>query len=313
MITHHRPFDYESSDFKNMCSLIVNDNATKKDCFVWNVARLVDWKYNLFNPMSHFPGYFSNAAHLWFNYFDELIGFVISEGFDDQFEILLLEDYDYLYPEMLSWVNCVWGKQYEQLNTCAVESHGSRIAALELAGYKRTADIEKIRIFDTSRFADYALPTLPLSFQSMDVNKDYKNQGLLRKSAWPHNKYDPEMDEAMRAYTRTSPIYDARFDFVLVDATGAHVSGCEAFIDRFNKTAEIERVCTHADHHNKGYAQITLKSCMRVLHENNIPIAYLTGWDERTIHLYGKLGHVKEFTSYSYCLELEDKLKTYIQ
>jgi GNAT superfamily N-acetyltransferase len=308
MITHHRPFVYESSDFKLMCELVVKDNATKKDCFVWHIARLVDWKYNLFNPKSHFPGYFSNAAHLWFNYYDKLIGFVISEGFDDQFEILVLEEYDYLYPEMLSWVNSIWGKQYQELNTSVVESQLSRISALELAGYKRTDDVEKIRIFDTSVFSQYPIPTSPLRFESMDVNKDYKNQGLLRKSAWPHDKIDPETDESIRAYVRTSPIYNARFDFVLVGPSGAHVSGCEAFIDRFNKTAELERVCTHADHSGKGYAQITLQSCMRVLHDNNIPIAYLTGWNDKTIHLYGKLGHINEFSRYSYCFTKDNNI-----
>ena len=30
--------------------------------------------------------------------------------------------------------------------------------------------------------------------------------------------------------------------------------------------------------------------------------AYLTGWDDKTIHLYGKLGHVKEFARFSYVL-----------
>ncbi len=307
MITHHRSFEYESSDFKLMCALLIKDNSTKKESFIWHVARLVDWKYNLFNSSSLFPGYYSNAAHLWFNYFDELIGFVISEGFDNQFEILVLEEFDYLYPEMLAWATNLCKNQYQQIHTCVVESHVSRIAALEVAGYKRTDDIEKIRIFDTSQFAEYSFPALPLRFQNMETNKDYQKQKLLRQSAWPSNKYDAETEDAIRTYIRTSPIYDARFDFVLVEATGTHVSGCEAFIDRFNKTAEIERVCTHADYQNKGYAQIVLQCCMRVLHENNIPTAYLTGWNDKTIHLYGKLGHINEFTRYSYCLDLESK------
>ena len=122
---------------------------------------------------------------------------------------------------------------------------------------------------------------------------------LLRGSGWPHS-HDQQTDEAIRAYCRTSPIYDARFDFVLVDETGAHLSGCEAFIDRANQTAEIERVCTHADHHNKGYSQMTLTACLRALHENGIPTAYLSGGYDKTIHLYGKLGHVKEVTRFYY-------------
>jgi len=301
MKTHHRSFCYESSDFKLMCALLVRDDASKRDSFVWHVARLVDWKFGLFNFKRRFPGNYANAAQLWFNYYDELIGFVISEEFDNQFEIIVLEEYNYLYPEMLMWVDAEWGRLHDQLITSAVESHADRISALEKAGYARTEDIEMIRIFDTSLFRDHPYPTAPLCFQSMAENKDYDNQTLLRRSAWSGHLEDKKTDDAIRAYIRTSPIYDARFDFVLVDGSGAHLSGCEAFIDRVNNTAEIERVCTHADHNNKGYAQITLLSCLRTLHENHIPTAYLTGWDAKTIHLYGKLGHVKEFTRFSYC------------
>ena len=109
MQSHHRPFVYESLDFRNMCALIVSDNAAKHDWFVWHVARLVDWKYNLGNPRRHFPGYYATAAHLWFNYFDELVGFVISEEFDHQFDVILLQAYDYLYPEMLAWAGADGG------------------------------------------------------------------------------------------------------------------------------------------------------------------------------------------------------------
>lgn len=300
MKTHHRPFVFESSDFKRMCTLIIQDNATKKEAFVWHIARLVDWKYNLFNIKRHFPDNFSLAAHLWFNYLDEMVGFVISEELDDQFEILLLKEYNHLYPEMLSWATFEWAPQFGQLTTCAVETHVERINALEQAGYIRTKDVEVIRIFDTAQFCDHPFPIAPLSFQNMAENKNYDNQRLLRMSNWPNNTEDKQLDDAVRAYCRTSPIYDARFDFVLVDGSGTHISGCEAFIDRANNTSEIERVCTHVEHYNKGYAQETLQSCMRVLYENHIATAYLTGWDDKTIHLYGKLGHIKEFKRFSY-------------
>ncbi len=300
MKTHHRPFLYESPDFKTMCALVVRDNAVKQEQFVWHVARLVDWKYNLFNPKRRFPGNYAQAAHLWFDYYDELIGFVISEEFDDEFTVIVLDPYTYLYPEMLAWVASEWGKQYSQLTTCAAATHTAYIAALEQAGYTKTEDVEMTRAFDTSQFRDCPYPAAPLRFESMAENGNYENQSLLRASAWNRSDQDQEIDEAIRAYVRTSPIYDARFDFVLVDETGAHLSGCEAFIDRANGTAEIERVCTHPDHYNKGYSQMTLKACLRALHENGIPVAYLSGGYDKTIHLYGKLGHMKETTRFYY-------------
>lgn len=304
MKTYHRPFVYESSDFKRMYALLVRDNAGKRAAFTWQIGRLVDWKYNLFNFKRRFPGNFAAAAHLWFSFDDELVGFVISEEFDEQFDIIVLDEYEHLYPEMLAWARAEWGASYRRLITSAVEAHGRRIFALEQAGYQKTGEVEMIRIFDTAHFRDYPYPTGPLRFQSMAENKDYANQGILRRSAWPNHSDDLRTDEAIRAYIRTSPIYDAQFDFVLVDETGTHVSGCEAFIDYANNTAEIERVCTHAEHHNKGYSKITLRACMRALHEHHIGTAYITGGYDKTIHLYGALGHIDEFARYFYQLNL---------
>lgn len=306
MKTYHRPFIYESSDFKRMCALLVHDNASKRESFVWHIARLIDWKYNLCNFKRRFPGNYAHAAHLWFNYYDELIGFVISEEFNEQFDIILLDEYMHLYPEMLAWAKAEWGTQYRQLITSAVEVHERRISALEQAGYQRTDGMEITRIFDTSHFCAVPYPTAPLRFESMAHNKNYANQAILRRSAWP-NHNDPQTDEAISAYIRTSPIYDARFDFVLVDESGAHLSGCEAFIDYVNNTAEIERVCTHADHYNKGYSRMTLLACLRTLHENHIKTAYLSGGYDKTIHLYGTLGHINEFTCFFYQLQITEE------
>jgi GNAT superfamily N-acetyltransferase len=304
MQTYHRPFLYESSDFKRMCALLVQENAVKQEQFVWHVARLVDWKYNLFNLKRLFPGNFARAAHLWFNYYDELIGFVISEEFDEEFTVVLTDTYIHLFPELLAWVDGEWGTQYPELATCAVATHTAFIAALEQAGYTKTGDIEMTRTFDTSDFRDHPYPAAPLRFESMAVNGNYANQNILRTAAWGRTDRNQRLDDAIRAYIRTSPIYNAHFDFVLVDEAGAHLSGCEAFIDRENRTAEIERVCTHPDHFNKGYAKMTIKSCLRALHENGIPTAYLSGGYDKTIHLYGTLGHVKETTRFFYRKEM---------
>jgi len=166
MQSHHRAFIYESLDFKTMCALVVRDNAMKKEQFVWHVARLVDWKYNLGNFKRRFPGNYAKAAHLWFNYYDELIGFVLSEEFDNEFTILVLDIYSYLYPEMLAWVHSEWGEQYSQLTTCVVATHAAYITTLEQCGYTKTDEIEMTRMFDTCQFRDYPYPAAPFGFKA---------------------------------------------------------------------------------------------------------------------------------------------------
>lgn len=299
MRTYHRNFIFESDDFDNMCRFIVQDNSVKKDYFVWHIGRIVDWKFNLSNIEKHFPDNFSKYAHLWFDYFHDLVGFVVSEDFGNEFTVFLNDKYAFLYQEMVNWAATEWGSKYDTLVTSAVEYQTDLIRALETAGYKRTDGMEKTRIFDTSIYKDFVIEDPSVSFQSMAENGDYIEQANLRRNAWQIHISD-DMDLKIREYTRRSPIYNASFDFVLVNKEGRHVSGCEAFVDYVNNTAEIERVCTHSDHYNKGYSQMILKACMRRLYENKIATAYLTGGYDKTFHLYGKLGHAKEFTKYFY-------------
>ncbi len=297
MRTYHRDFIYESSDFDSLCKFIVRDNTCKKDYFVWHIGRIVDWKYNIFNLKKHFPDNFGKGAHLWFDYFHNLIGFVISEDFNNDFCLFLKDSYSNLYPELLHWVETEWGARYDNLITSAVEHQTELIDILEAQGYEKIDYMEKTRIFDTSIFKDYIIDDSSVSFQSMAENGDYDEQSRLRGSAWPKDLSE-EMERQIREYTRRSPIYNAHFDFVLVNKEGRHVSGCEAFIDYENNTAEIERVCTHSDFYNRGYAQKVLQACMRRLYECNIRTAYLSAGYDKTFHLYGKLGHIKEFTKY---------------
>ena len=302
MKTYHRNYIYESKDFENLCKFIVQDNSFKKEFFVWHIGRIVDWKYNLSNFKRHFPNNFNQAAHLWFDYFHNLIGFVISEEFDNEFTIFLKNQYSYLYPELLNWVKTEWGNKYDKLVTSALQTQTEHIRFLEDAGYKKSNSLEMTRVFITSLYKDFTIEDSSVSFQSMFENCDYEQQANLRTNAWPKS-YSHEIDMQIREYTRQSPIYNAKFDFVLVNNDGRHISGCEAFIDYENNTAEIERVCTHSDFYNRGYAQMILKACMKRLHENNIMTAFIGGSYDKTNHLYGKLGHVKEYARYSFELQ----------
>jgi GNAT superfamily N-acetyltransferase len=299
MKTTHRPFVYESGDFARMCALTVHDCGIRGAAFTWHVARLVDWKYNIGKLARRFPGYYSKAAELWFDFYGELAGYVIFEDFDHRFECVLLPCHDHLYSEMVAWTVSARAERYEALETTLVSDDAAGIKALAAFGFEKNDELEKTYRFDTSRFADQAPPPSPLRFMSMAANGDYEPQAKLRLSAWPHDD-PPEADRAIRAYCRTSPIYDAAFDFVLVDSGGRHISGCEAFIDRENGTAEIERVCTLAGENGKGYARMTLNSCLRALHEGGIGRAYLSGGYDKTIHLYGSLGHVEEVSRHFY-------------
>lgn len=302
MKTYHRNYIYASNDFENLCKFIIQDNSLKKEHFIWHIGRIVDWKYNLSNFKRHFPDHFNQAAHLWFDYFHNLIGFVISEEFDHEFTVFLKDQYSYLYPELLNWAQTEWGDKYDNLVTSALQTQTEYIKILEDSGYKKNDCLEMTRVFNTGLYKDFMIEDSSVSLQSMFENRDYEEQANLRTNAWP-NSYSDEVNLQIREYTRQSPIYNAKFDFVLVNNDGRHISGCEAFIDYENNTAEIERVCTHSDFYNRGYAQVVLKACMRRLYENNIMTAFIGGSYDKSIHLYGKLGHASEYARYTFELQ----------
>ena len=87
---------------------------------------------------------------------------------------------------------------------------------------------------------------------------------------------------------------EAEFDLSIINPQGEHVAGCEAFIDYENGVAEIERVCTHSGYRRRGLAKAVIESCFHRLRSHGIYTAYITGWNEATNNLYGKLGHSKE-------------------
>lgn len=304
MNLYHRNFKFESNDFEEMCKFVIHDNSRKKEKFIWHIGRIVDWKYNLHNRKKFFPSNFNKSAHLWFNCFHDFIGFVISEEMNNEFTVFLKDEYSLFYPELVDWVINEWGCNHDTLVTQSVEGQHDYIECLEKAGFMKCEDMEMTRAFDTSIYSDYRIDDASITFQSMDENKDYIEQAGLRGSSW-QNAIDYELDLQIREYTRSSPIYNPKFDFVLVN-NNKHVSGCEAFIDYENNTAEIERVCTHPNFQNKGYATTIIKACMRELYRNNIMTAYLSGGYDKTIYLYGKLGHIKEITKSFYKLDISN-------
>ncbi len=304
MKLYNRNFIFESNDFENMCKFVINDNSKRKEHFIWHIGRMVDWKYNLHNRNKFFPSNFNKSAHLWFNGLNDLIGFVISEEMNNEFTVFIKDGYSLFYSELVDWAIQEWGCNNDTLVTQVVDGQHEYMECLSKAGFmKCEEEMEMTRVFDTSTFSDYRIDDSSVMLQSMEENKDYIEQAKLRRGSW-QNTMDHELDLQVREYTRTSPIYNSKFDFVLVNKEKKHVSGCEAFIDYENNTAEIERVCTNSDFQNKGYATTILKACMRELYQNKIMTAYLSAGYDKTIYLYGKLGHVKEVSKAFYRLDI---------
>ncbi len=296
----HRPFCYESDDFTRMCRFVVDDNHTRGDRAIWHLGRMVDWKYGLYNTAKFMPDNFAREAELWFDAFGDLCGMVVSEDFGPELALLVRRGWEHLAPELLAFAQAHWGNRHDALTIMLPEGESALEAALAEAGFLRTEALEITHAFDTARFA-HTVPALPqgFRFESMAENGDYPSHDNLRRNAFQSGR-EPELDRLLRDYTRRSPIYTPQTDFVLIDATGRHVSGCEAFIDRWNGLAEIERVCTLQEEWGKGYARMALTGCLHRLHALGIPRAVLAGSYDKVRHLYGSLGHVDAYNRLYY-------------
>jgi len=299
MKTHHRDFVFESDDFDKLCQYVIDDYTIRAPEFSWSIGRIIDWKYNLYLPEKHFPDLFGKACHLWLDENQQLLGFVIQENFNFAVWIICHEPYMYLYGEMIAWIKENWLSLFGKVSIEVTESERELADLLIESGFSKTVDIEMTRIFDTDAFKDFVISSSGIIFQSLSENPNYEEHATLRGSAWRHDFKD-KYGAGIRAYLRRSPIYNPETDFVLVNSDGRFVSGCEAFIDRKNGYAEIERVCTHAEFTNRGYAKTVIRACLRRLNELGIRTACLTGDYDKTIYLYGSLGHMREFTTYRY-------------
>ena len=297
----NRDFIYESDDFKKMLQFIIEDNTKKKDYFSWSIGRIIDWKYGLWREKKFFPQFFRKNAHLWFDYFNNLVGFAISEDGDNMFYIFTVDQYPFLYEEILNWVKSNWKDRDGLLFTEVVENQNFAIKVLENNNFLAKGVCEVTRAFDCTKAIgkNIELPS-GYAFSNMKENYDIIGKKRMQLNAFRKQESINQVDILAAEYAHESPIYKPEFDMSIITENGIHVAGCEAFIDYVNNTAEIERVCTHSEYRQKGFAKKILTKCMQELSKHGVKKAYITGMSDIAISLYGRLGHENEMNRIYY-------------
>ena len=291
----NRDFIYESDDFNKMLQFIIGVNTRIKDNFTWSAGRIVDWKFGLWREKKFFPNFFRRNAHLWFDYFNNLVGFVISEYGDSTFYIFAVDEYAFLYEEILNWVKDNWKDRDGLLCTEVSENQTFARNTLESNGFISRGVCEVTRAFQCSTAIEKNID-LPTGYTYSNMKENYDPIGLrkLQLNAFRKQNTVNPIDILASEYARESPIYKPEFDMSIINENGIHVAGCEAFIDYANNTAEIERVCTHSEYRRRGFGKKILTKCMQELSIHGIKKAYITGLSDIAISLYGKLGHENE-------------------
>jgi GNAT superfamily N-acetyltransferase len=304
--TTHRSYIETSGDFNRLCRFISERGGYFRGFSTWSLGRLVDWKYGLYENKQAVADFCDQNAHLWFDAFDDLIGFAISESGDASFAILLADGYRFLFGELLTWALDAWGDREGTTQVEITERQDVEIEALERQGFQRVKTFYARR-FDLTRAPAVRFP-LEEGFTIVDMHThpDFEGQRRLRDNAFD-GRNDLSQDVIDRElefynYSQKGPIYHPQVDLCVMAEDGQLVSGCEALLDARNATADIERVCTHSDFRRRGFARAVIQACVERLREMGFRTAYITGYSPGAIALYGSMGHVGESACFEYRL-----------
>jgi GNAT superfamily N-acetyltransferase len=307
MKTIHRDYSEEHSDFNRLAHFFISNPSLERAHSTWCLGRLVDWKYALYESKRAYAAFCEENAHLWFDGYGELAGFVLSESGDESFHIATLPGYRFLYEEMLQWVLGAWKEratEESRFSTEVTECQELEAEILECYGFRPQATFFTRR-FDLTRELAPRVPLEPgFIIVDLKLHPDYRAQGILRANAFQGKSAltEEELQTRLEYYNHNikGPIYHPQTDLCIMAEDGQFVAGCEALINGHRLEAEIERVCTHSDFRKRGFARAVIQECLYRLKHIGIHSAYITGYSPGAIALYGSLGAVDEFKSFIY-------------
>ena len=309
MRTTHRDYADEQGDFYRLARFVVDNNTDVRTYSTWCIGRLVDWKYGLYDSKTAVPDFCARNAHLWFDGFQRLAGFAISEYGGTDFAIITHAGYRLLFEEILMWAMANWGERGPTLSIEIRAVQSMEAAVLEQCGFWKKAEFFTERFDLTAELAPRAALEAGFTIVDMASHPDYRAQRLLRDNAF--HGADPVSDARLQHellffnHSQRGPIYHPQADLCVVAPDGRFVAGCEALIDAHNAEADIERVCTHSDFRRRGFARAVIQECMHRLQVMGMRTAYIAGYSPGAIALYASLGAVQRSTAYVYEVTLD--------
>lgn len=295
MQTTNRPYDDMQGDFERIWKFLISDYACRKDKFIWLFSRFGDWKYGLWNDKKHFPNFYRKNAQLWLSPFQELEGFVISEEGDSTFMLFTRHGYEHLTDEMLDWVVTHWSDRGPTLRTEIHEYQERTMDVLAAHGFENKGTIAVTRQYDLTCDIERVVE-LDSEFQIVDIasNQNYAARMCLVKNGAANQDTVSEMDLLTYEYARECPCYNPAFDLSVITNDGEHISTCTGFVDYENRVVEVERVRTHNQYRRRRLAQAVILECLRRVKAAGFECAYITGYSDEAIDLYGKLGAIRQ-------------------
>jgi ribosomal protein S18 acetylase RimI-like enzyme len=299
----HRAYSEETGDFLRLSRFLIEHNPAIRTYSTWCIGRFVDWKYGLYPNKRAYASFCEENAELWFDAFEQLAGFVISENGDGGFTIITLPGYRFLFEQMLAWTLENWGSRGE-LCIEITQHQPMEAGILAQQGFHQSG-VFYTRVFDLSKEPPVLFPLEPgFVIVDMAAHPDYRAQRVMRANAFQGKAEltEAEMQQELlfTDYSHHGPIYHPNTDLCVMAEDGRFVSGCEALIDAHNCEADIERICTHSAFRKRGFARAVIQECLTRLRAMGLCRAYITGYSIEAISLYGSLGAEGEMQAYTW-------------
>lgn len=288
---NHRTLQENSDDFKKMGAFVSGLNS--KGIYDWSVGRLFAWYYGRWSEKSQNADCFSKQAELFFNYFGELCGLVITEGFGDNY-YLLSNGNDFVTQAMLDFL-LKGGNFCTPLFINVSKNDERQIAVLKRNGldYAWDADATYTYTANSVKLPEIKLPD-GYVLTSQAEFKDSHSLELLRFTTFnPDEVFDNTQDIGFK-FCSLNPLLDPHLAIVLLSDKNEPVSSCVGYLDRENQMMEIEVVVTKQGYENKGFAKVVISECIKRGVLMGVKTFAISAWEDKTKKLYSSFGSCTE-------------------
>lgn len=297
-------YDPTSNDFA-----IISDFVLKRSDFIaqntsWSYQRFVDWRYGHIEKENEFC---SKTLIKFVDESNEIFGIAINEDGNNCLTLLTTTESPELYQRLLEDAVDYLMVGHETIYFELSERQTMEMDCIRKMGFVEVGGSQKMRYALESMEIDTIKSKDGFRIISLAEEPMYEQQGRLRASAFQGRLEISEEEVAERLahieIMKQSPTFNPSTDILVVDSFGKAVAGCEPLVNFHTKDAEIERVCTHIDFRNQGFSRMVITEAMRRLKDEGIKYAYLSGWNDTTIHLYKSFGPHQSLKIYNFKYE----------
>ena len=262
---------YAQDDFDAVHALLCESYRLNRRPSDWLFARWEDWRFGGNSQrIKQDPGFFTRNCALWRRQ-GAVVAAAVAEYGNAPLALLIHPDHTVVLPEMLYWIEEVWGQGRPPASIEAAADDAERGALLRQHGYAPQEAVATQRAYALAAPVPFAV--LPESFQFTTAAEEVTPDSFIAAvaAAFGNAAIGPDWYASIASAPGFHPEW-----LIQVRAPGGN---CAAFakisIDAGNHAAEIDPVGTHPAYQRMGLARALLLESFRRLRLAGIQQAWI--------------------------------------